>query len=88
MNFEPPSARYTLRYHRFVRVMLNGMNEQDAVFLDGTWQQFLPEHKRTPDLPKVLWGTSSVVTTLAKRAGVPRSRHGVWQQATPLLQGW
>lgn len=88
MHFEPLSARSTLRYHRFLRVMLTGMQEEAAVYLDGTWQQFLPEQKRTPELPKVLWGTKNTITAVAKKAGLPRSRHGVWHGAAPLLRTW
>jgi hypothetical protein len=88
MHFEPLSARSTLRYHRFLRVMLTGMQEDAAVYLDGTWQQFLPAHRRTSELPKVVWGTKDTITAVAKKAGLPRSRYGVWHGATPLLRSW
>jgi hypothetical protein len=45
---------------------------------DGTWQQFLPEEKRLPDLPKVAIGRREEVVGIVREAGVPAIYHQVF----------
>lgn len=50
------------------------------IVADGTWQQFLPQHLRKADLPKVLVGTRDEVALDALRYGVDKGKIELWDE--------
>ena len=62
--------------HAFPVIRDEEMNE---IVIDPAWQQFLPAHKRTDDLPRFLVGSRSEVIESARRFGVKPQALKVWE---------
>lgn len=65
-------------YHTFVRFALPDI---EPVVADGTWQQLVPEERRTKSLPRVASGTFEEVQELAGNAGVDHRLLKIWDPA-------
>jgi len=64
--------------HRFVSISLTGLEPR---VIDGTWQQFLQEDRRSSDLPKILSGNCEQVTEAAHAAGIRQPNIRIWRDA-------
>ena len=71
-----PAVHDNRGYHGYVALPDTGH------IADGTWQQLLPEDRRSADLPKVLFGTRDEVIAQARSYGVPDSDLTHWQPRT------
>lgn len=79
MEFRAEDGKIVPRLHQFLRVILTDFEQPR--YLDGTWQQLLPEQLQHSFLPKVLAGTLEQITEIAKSAGVPEDRLALWTTA-------
>lgn len=70
---------YTERVVSFINGGAHRYGETlDGRIWDGTWQQFLPPDKLSPDLPKVLSGTQEEIRSYLEQLGVQDQIGIIW----------
>ncbi len=56
--------------HAFGKIIEGSGADAKMVFFDATWQQLLPPEERTPEKPKVLFGTPLEIINQARTFGI------------------
>ena len=67
----------TVVEHSYVAL---GMNHEDEIIADPTWQQFLTKDNIDENMPKVLIGTRSDVSGQARHFGVDETTTQLWRE--------